>query len=830
MIQRLIAALVTAATLPCAAAAPATPSQGMPSRVALPVIAPLSPTFRAPRLAPVDVVSLPTPVEKAAPARNPQGPWRIGSVRSLEAPVRIARWVSVAGGFAAKVRATSAGALALRVRLDLGTMPGSMELRVQGDDGRVETMRLDPELGPEAWTPWTDGSSQVIELFSRVLPGNDDAVRIGAVLHVDTPILPKAAGTCTLETMCAPSDALLGAGVADAIAERDKSAVRISFIDGGSGFLCSATLINTEKFPAPYLLTANHCVDNALSASTIAAWWFYDSNAACPEQGFPPARVQTSGGMQLVFTNFNDDSTLLLMHQQPPEAAVYSGWNPAHLANGDAIVSVSHPEGDTARYAVGSVVSDQVVFNDRPQLMYGVNFSRGIIQGGSSGSGLFTMANGSLQLRGILTGTSTNNSAGGMSCADLNETAAYSRFEILEPEIEPYITIAGRAPDDAPNRAQDLFGAPPDPADTLDIRATPYALDNRHIDYAGDIDIFRLELQTNAWVSAWTEGANLDTVGTLLDSTGSEIAVNDDAQMSSNHFGLTQRLGPGTYYLQVAHWEPAGTGAYNLRMRADHLDTNYTDLWWNPAESGWGVNLNHQDNIIFATLFTYDATGAPMWLVMSNGARQADGTYLGSLYRTTGPAFDAAPFDPNAVVASTVGTMRLTFTGASSATMTYSYNGTQVTKSITRQAFANPAPNCTWSAFDRSWAINFQDLWWNPNESGWGVNIAHQGDTLFATLFTYGSGGQGMWLVMSDGVQTAASSSSISYSGTLYRTSGPPFNASPWPGISATPVGTMSFTFTNGNAGTMSYTVNGVTVTKAIQRQTFGTLRTQCES
>ena len=25
-----------------------------------------------------------------------------------------------------------------------------------------------------------------------------------------------------------------------------------------------------------------------------------------------------------------------------------------------------------------------------------------------------------------------------------------------------------------------------------------------------------------------------------------------------------------------------------------------------------------------------------------------------------------------------------------------------------------------------------QDLWWNPAESGWGINLAHQDDTVFA--------------------------------------------------------------------------------------------------
>ncbi len=74
--------------------------------------------------------------------------------------------------------------------------------------------------------------------------------------------------------------------------------------------------------------------------------------------------------------------------------------------------------------------------------------------------------------------------------------------------------------------------------------------------------------------------------------------------------------------------------------------TNYQDLWWNPAEAGWGVNVTHQDNTLFATLFTYDAGGRVLWLVMSAGERQPDGSYLGNLYRTSGPAFNANPFTP----------------------------------------------------------------------------------------------------------------------------------------------------------------------------------------
>ena len=78
------------------------------------------------------------------------------------------------------------------------------------------------------------------------------------------------------------------------------------------------------------------------------------------------------------------------------------------------------------------------------------------------------------------------------------------------------------------------------------------------------------------------------------------------------------------------------------------LATNYQDLWWAaPAgsESGWGVNFTHQGDIIFATWFTYDTDGTPLWLSATVN-KTASGVYTGTLYRTTGPAFNAVPFLP----------------------------------------------------------------------------------------------------------------------------------------------------------------------------------------
>ena len=254
-----------------------------------------------------------------------------------------------------------------------------------------------------------------------------------------------------------------------------------------------------------------------------------------------------------------------------------------------------------------------------------------------------------------------------------------------------------------------------------------------------------------------------------------------------------------------------------------------TALYWNPAESGWGINVNQQGSIAFATLFTYDAARVPTWLVMSGGLLQPDGlSFKGELYRTTGPAFNANPFTPiGASNLTAVGSMTLAFSDANTATLTYTFNGTTVEKNIQRQVYGTRSANCLPTVESRAGQSNYQDLWWNPAESGWGMNITHQDNTLFATLFTYEPSGRDLWLVMSGGVRQADGS----YLGTLYKTTGSPFDTLPFPPIGAgdlTAVGTMRLRFANGDNGTLTYTYNGATVTKAISRQVFSVPQAAC--
>jgi YVTN family beta-propeller protein len=259
---------------------------------------------------------------------------------------------------------------------------------------------------------------------------------------------------------------------------------------------------------------------------------------------------------------------------------------------------------------------------------------------------------------------------------------------------------------------------------------------------------------------------------------------------------------------------------------------NVQGLWWaSPpgSESGWGVNLTQQGEILFGTWFTYDGDGSGMWLVMSRGTKTGTNSWSGPLYRTTGPAFSSTTFDASKVAHTAVGTASFAFSDANSGTFTAVVNGVTMTKNITRQLFASPAPTCV-TGVAATGPVNYQDLWWKApagSESGWGVNITHQGTVLFVTWFTYGADGKGLWLVGSNVARTGPET----YSGALQKVSGPAWNAIPWNpnNVSRLTVGSVTLQFSDAANGTMTYTVDGVTQNKPITRQVYSGPVTVCQ-
>ncbi len=161
---------------------------------------------------------------------------------------------------------------------------------------------------------------------------------------------------------------------------------------------------------------------------------------------------------------------------------------------------------------------------------------------------------------------------------------------------------------------------------------------------------------------------------------------------------LVGALPPGDYLLEVLKRSqgrgssgPVG-GTIGFRVPSKSLTeplSDYTDLWWVPSQSGWGLGLvHHPSNQIFGTLFVYGADGKPSWYVIPGG-RFTDQTHFeGSIYRTTGPYFGVA-FDPAQVGVTLAGTAQIAFDpyDSNAATVNFVIDGVVFHKSIQRQSF-----------------------------------------------------------------------------------------------------------------------------------------------
>ena len=114
----------------------------------------------------------------------------------------------------------------------------------------------------------------------------------------------------------------------------------------------------------------------------------------------------------------------------------------------------------------------------------------------------------------------------------------------------------------------------------------------------------------------------------------------------------------------------------------------------------------------------------------------------------------------------------------------------------------------------------YTGIWWGGVEqSGWGLSVSHQSDTVFATWYPYGDDGKATWFFMPAGQQSAPGV----FKGDLYRTTGAPWAGMHYRGDSTkvTRVGTMELRFGTDRPGTMTAVVNGEVLTMPLMKFEF---------
>ena len=240
----------------------------------------------------------------------------------------------------------------------------------------------------------------------------------------------ETASDCHLDATCYPEWSETASSVALIIYERD-----------GSTRICSGTLLNNQREDlTPYFLTAAHCVNTRETARSVTALWLYQTQTC---NGEPPdirSAPRTAGARLLAtlggFDEPDGDMTLLQLEGDLPDGVRFSGWDARPQSPDLQVAGIHHPGsedfgifkrisfGSTVRAGSGGTSDDVYAV---------VSWTRGLLEGGSSGSGLFT-ASGK-----VLVGAASYIERNEENTCPIGQRAGYTSLSAFYPHIRQFI-------------------------------------------------------------------------------------------------------------------------------------------------------------------------------------------------------------------------------------------------------------------------------------------------------------------------------------------------------------------------------------------------------
>jgi lysyl endopeptidase len=367
-------------------------------------------------------------------------------------------------GKVARLSVDSPGALAMRVGLQVADLPMGVELRFTGSDQTdvvlVKAAEIAAGRSPEGiyWSPVTEGSTQLIEIY--VPEGasiSADAIKIGSISHMFASPSAKFGQAKIGESDSCNVDAACSVPASTALANSRKAVAKMVFQANCDPFnptrlascLCTGTLINDVDLTTqiPYFYSANHCISSQTEASTLTTHWFHEyptCTAGIASGSVATSTKQVTGGATLIYRDVNRDALLLRLNNPAPAGAYFSGWDPNSMLPTPntvvpiAVTGIHHPSGDVKKVSRGGMTGFTPISDFANQTFLTVSWTTGTTEGGSSGSGLFTLTNNEYFLRGGLYG-------GLASCSNSNMAAAsgnydyFSRFDQVYPSIKATI-------------------------------------------------------------------------------------------------------------------------------------------------------------------------------------------------------------------------------------------------------------------------------------------------------------------------------------------------------------------------------------------------------
>jgi len=182
-----------------------------------------------------------------------------------------------------------------------------------------------------------------------------------------------------------------------------KAVVKFTYNHNKATFLCTGTLISNIALTAdPYLLTAEHCINNQEEANSAIFYFNYEATYCDGTLG--QTNMTMSGGI-LKATGTTLDFTLLQLNYLPPQSyyPYFAGWN-SNDSVPENTTCIHHPAGDVKKISIDNNSPVTGNFDN----YYNLNthwqilrWEKGATEGGSSGAPLF---NSNKQIIGSLTG------------------------------------------------------------------------------------------------------------------------------------------------------------------------------------------------------------------------------------------------------------------------------------------------------------------------------------------------------------------------------------------------------------------------------------------
>lgn len=153
-----------------------------------------------------------------------------------------------------------------------------------------------------------------------------------------------------------------------------------------------------------------------------------------------------------------------------------------------------------------------------------------------------------------------------------------------------------------------------------------------NINYGGDVDFFKFTPTVSGNYVIASSGST-DTYGYLYNSSGTQLAYNDDSNGTLNFTIAYNLTAYQTYYVQVKHFSSSGTGTYGLNVTAPIATDDYgntmataTTILYNNSRSG---NIDYAGDVDY---FKFIPAVSKSYIFKSTGSTD---TY-GYLYDSNG--------------------------------------------------------------------------------------------------------------------------------------------------------------------------------------------------